>query len=247
MAGLDEGLHAGPAEAGGGGEGDVEAATGLGLGDDGIHRTGGVGRGRAVVRGIGDGEDLVVRLLEAIRFDVAGSGRGGGQLRTALDLRVRCRRVLARATVRSASARLAKLPGSCHKAPMSFLSSRPSPALEDPEEPPLDPAVERVHQKLRGLLRVSTLVMAAGLIAVFAAILYRVTRDGDSGRPLGDVTVPAPTGASIASASADGDRLTLVVDEPGGGRMAVVVDLASGEVIARVRLIAGGASAPAGN
>jgi hypothetical protein len=130
---------------------------------------------------------------------------------------------------------------------MSFLSSRPSPALEDPEEPPLDPAVERVHQKLRGLLRVSTLVMAAGLIAVFAAILYRVTRDGDSGRPLGDVTVPAPTGASIASASADGDRLTLVVDEPGGGRMAVVVDLSSGEVIARVRLIAGGASVPAGN
>jgi hypothetical protein len=130
---------------------------------------------------------------------------------------------------------------------MSFLSSRPSPALDDPEEPPLDPAVERVHQKMRGLLRVSTLVMVAGLIAVFAAILYRVSSSGDSGRPLGEVTVPAATGASIASASADGDRLTLVVDEPGGGRQAVVVDLASGTVIARVRLVAGAASVPAGN
>jgi hypothetical protein len=130
---------------------------------------------------------------------------------------------------------------------MSFLSSRPSPALDDPEEPPLDPAVERVHQKMRGLLRVSTLVMAAGLIAVFAAILYRVTRSEDSARPLGEVTVPAATGATIASASAAGDRLTLVVDEPGGGRQAVVVDLASGTVIARVRLVAGAASVPAGN
>ncbi len=130
---------------------------------------------------------------------------------------------------------------------MSFLSSRPSPAVEDPEEPPLDPAVERVHQKLRTLLRISTLVMVAGLIAVFAAILYRVTRDGDSGRPIGEVTVPAPGGASIASASSDGDRLTLVVDEPGGGRQAVVVDLASGAVVARVRLVTGGAEAPAGN
>lgn len=129
---------------------------------------------------------------------------------------------------------------------MSFLSSRPSPAVEDPEEPPLDPAVERVHQKLRTLLRISTLVMVAGLIAVFAAILYRVTRDGDSGRPIGEVTVPAPGGASIASASADGDRLTLVVDEPGGGRQAVVVDLASGAVVARVRLVTGEAPA-AGN
>jgi hypothetical protein len=130
---------------------------------------------------------------------------------------------------------------------MSFLSSRPAPVPEDPEEQPLDPAVERVHQRLRGLLRISTLIMAAGLIAVFAAILYRVTRDGDSARPLGEVTVPAPTGAAIASASADGDRLTLVVDELGGGRQAVVVDLSSGEIIARVRLIAGGATAPAGN
>lgn len=130
---------------------------------------------------------------------------------------------------------------------MSFLSSRPSPALDDPEEPPLDPAVERVHQKMRGLLRVSTLVMAAGLIAVFAAILYRVTRSEDSARPLGEVAVPAATGATIASASAAGDRLTLVVDEPGGGRQAVVVDLATGTVIARVRLVAGAASVPAGN
>lgn len=130
---------------------------------------------------------------------------------------------------------------------MSFLSSRPAPDPDDPEEPPLDPAVERVHQKMRGLLRVSTLVMAAGLLAVFAAILYRVFSAGGDGRPIGDVTVPAPMGASIAAASAAGDRLTLVVDEPGGGRQAVVVDLSTGAVVARVRLIAGAASPTTGD
>jgi len=132
---------------------------------------------------------------------------------------------------------------------MSILSPRPPPDLDDAEEQPLDPAVERVHQKLRGLLRVSTLVMVAGLLAVFAAIFYRVysAGGGSAGRPLGDVMVPAPTGASIASASTAGDRLTLVVDEPGGGRQAVVVDLATGTVIARVRLLAGTPGQAAGD
>jgi len=117
-------------------------------------------------------------------------------------------------------------------------SPRHDPDLE--EEPPLDPAAERIHQRLRNLLRISSLIMAAGLVAVFSAILYRVVNDKDGGGasgPATEIAVPAAAGARILAATPDGDRLALVVEEADGTRTAVVVDLGTGAVVARTRLV----------
>jgi hypothetical protein len=122
------------------------------------------------------------------------------------------------------------------------LLPRQDPDLDD--EPPLDPAAERIHQKMRGLLRMSGFIMGAGLLAVFSAILYRVV-NSDGGRragPATEIAVPAPQGARLLAATPSGDRLALLVEEPDGSRAAVVVDLATGSVVARTRLVTGPAA-----
>ncbi|QDG75760.1 hypothetical protein [Labrenzia sp. PHM005] len=52
--------------------------------------------------------------------------------------------------------------------------SQPDYRDEGPEEAPLDPATQRVQAKLKRLLLGSSLIMFAGFIAVFAAILYKI-------------------------------------------------------------------------
>ncbi|OJJ10180.1 hypothetical protein BKI51_16440 [Alphaproteobacteria bacterium AO1-B] len=52
--------------------------------------------------------------------------------------------------------------------------SQPDFRDEGPEDAPLDPATERVQAKLKRLLLGSSLIMFAGFIAVFAAILYKI-------------------------------------------------------------------------
>lgn len=52
--------------------------------------------------------------------------------------------------------------------------SQPEYRDEGPEEAPLDPATQRVQAKLKRLLLGSSLIMFAGFIAVFAAILYKI-------------------------------------------------------------------------
>ncbi|WP_208948172.1 hypothetical protein [Segnochrobactrum spirostomi] len=109
---------------------------------------------------------------------------------------------------------------------------------EDEKEAPLDPAAERLQRRLTRLVRISGVTMAAGLIAVFSAILYRTVNrpsTAHTGAPL-DIAVPAPSGATILSSNTSGDLLTMVVDAP-EGRMAIVVDLRNGSVVARARLV----------
>lgn len=83
--------------------------------------------------------------------------------------------------------------------------------------------------------------MALGLIAVFSVILYRTIGGGGKAVHAGreaDITVPAAAGAQILSASLDGGALSMLVED-GAGRSVVVVDTASGAVLARVRLVSG--------
>jgi hypothetical protein len=60
-----------------------------------------------------------------------------------------------------------------------------------PDEPPLDPEAQRIQAKLKRLLFGSSLVMIAGFIAVFAAILYKINSGGPAA---GD----APFAATVA-------------------------------------------------
>ncbi len=89
--------------------------------------------------------------------------------------------------------------------------------------------------------------MMLGLIAVFAAIVYKV---GESGRAAeaaaaglaaqepveGRITIPA--GHRVVSTALDGDRALLRLEAPGGASVLLLVDLATGAELARHQLVA---------
>jgi hypothetical protein len=110
-------------------------------------------------------------------------------------------------------------------------------AYDRDDEPPLDPAQERLRKKLVRLLFVSGGIMIAGLIAVFSAIVYKLGEAGEgtrlsAGDPLA-ARLALPAGARILSADLDGGRALLVVEAAGGGQSLILLDLASGRVLGR--------------
>jgi hypothetical protein len=109
----------------------------------------------------------------------------------------------------------------------------------DEVEAPLDPAAERLRRKLVRLLIVSGGIMMLGLIAVFAAIVYKVggaeSPSADApgaGTPI-EASVPVPEGARVVAADLDGERALLTVEHADGTMSLLLVDLASGAVVGR--------------
>ena len=114
--------------------------------------------------------------------------------------------------------------------------------VQDLDEAPLDPAAERLRRKLVRLLLVSGGIMMLGLIAVFAAIVYKVQ---EAGEPLaGGISAAAPLSARIAipagnrvvSTSLSGDEALLTLEGPDGATSLLLMDLASGAVLGRYAL-----------
>jgi hypothetical protein len=108
---------------------------------------------------------------------------------------------------------------------------------DDIAEPPLEPAAERLRRKLVRLLVVSGGIMMLGLIAVFAAIVYKV---GESrpGRPFSaldpvESEIRVPAGFRIVHAELEGERALLTLEGPDGSTSLLFVDLGSGAVLGR--------------
>jgi len=113
------------------------------------------------------------------------------------------------------------------------------PNALDEDEPPLDPVMERVQRRLRRLMLIGGLTLGLGLVAVLAAILYRIA-SMDSTPEGGPVALEAGSaavapGARLLSTALDGDRLALTFDE-GGAPVVVVIDLRTLTVAGRIRL-----------
>src|SRR5262245_14701388 len=97
----------------------------------------------------------------------------------------------------------------------------------DDDEKPLDPAMLRVQAKLRRLLLVSGLTLGLGLLAVFAAILYRTFTLA----PTVPIALPAasarltlaelglPPDARLLSSAPDGTRIMLTYAHSGGNTL----------------------------
>lgn len=51
---------------------------------------------------------------------------------------------------------------------------------EQPQEPQIDPAMERVRRKMVRLLIISIAIMVIGLMAVLAAIVYKINKSSDT-------------------------------------------------------------------
>ena len=132
---------------------------------------------------------------------------------------------------------------------ITLRSERPTMAVntEQEEEKPLDPATERVRRKMVRLLVVSIGVMMVGLMAVLAAIVYKVGSSGSrAGGEVANGGVPIepgfegrvdlPQGAEIVSTALDGDNILLQLRLAQGGRQLVIHSLSRNRIIARLML-----------
>lgn len=109
---------------------------------------------------------------------------------------------------------------------------------DDPDkEPPLDPAAERLQRKLKRLLGVSSLVMVLGFIAVFAAIIYRVT-SGDAQANLDEIaaTVGIEANAQVVDIEIADGRIIVLLREENGASL-VYIDPATGREIGRTEFV----------
>ena len=119
-------------------------------------------------------------------------------------------------------------------------------AYDRDEEEPLDPAAERLRRKMVRLLIVSGGIMLLGLIAVFAALVYKLGMLGPgdaattaSRDPFWAAVVQAPIalppGARLLSADLDGNRALLTVEADGASTL-ILLDLATGKTLGRYAL-----------
>jgi len=114
---------------------------------------------------------------------------------------------------------------------------------DDPDKQ-LDPAFERVRRKLVRFIGINLAILLVALMAVVGAIVYRSAQRAEPPQqagltpPTGAGTVEGalaiPAGARILSQSLDGGRLSLLLELPAGGQAIHVVDIASGETVARL-------------
>jgi hypothetical protein len=115
-----------------------------------------------------------------------------------------------------------------------------NPAHDEAEDKPLDPAVLRVQARLRRLMLIAGLTLGLGLLAVFAAIVYRIGGLGQKGpaapaEAARFVEATIPAGARLLSTTAAGDRIVLTYEHP-GGTILVVVDARNLAVVGRIEL-----------
>ncbi len=114
-----------------------------------------------------------------------------------------------------------------------------NPNFAEEDEKPLDAAQLRLQAKLKRLLFWSTGVMVLGLVAVFAAIFYRVTRADVKPAVAWDrpivAEVPLPDGARVVDTRLDGNRMTVTLEGPRGAAI-LLVDLETMKVMRRLEL-----------
>lgn len=123
----------------------------------------------------------------------------------------------------------------------------------DGEEKPLDPAMERVRRKMIRLLAVSIGIMVIGLMAVLAAIVYKINQPIPEAATSAHVEVPGqPLGAALAGESITLDPGTRILSHnlsdntlsletrlADGTRQILVYDIATKRVVARISEAAG--------
>jgi hypothetical protein len=99
------------------------------------------------------------------------------------------------------------------------------------------------------ILKIAVIVMGVLLVGgfafVLAAIVYQASHPAQGGRLAGaqivpgqgdlNIDLPVPAGAAVTAMSLDGNRLALHLNSATGQEIAII-DLASGKVVARVKL-----------
>jgi hypothetical protein len=123
------------------------------------------------------------------------------------------------------------------------------PTIDDNEEKPLDPAVEKVRRKLVRFVAINLGLLFLALMAVLAAIVYKTGAPSEVVAVGGNEAVPSPTesgvmageimlpaGARVVSHSLSGNRITLDAELTGGGRAIFLYDIGERRIIGRFDL-----------
>jgi hypothetical protein len=120
--------------------------------------------------------------------------------------------------------------------------------LNDANEKPLDPAMEKVRRKMVRLLVVSVGIMMAGLMAVLYTLVHKISEtpkkavaqemvsSAFTSLPGKEITgtITLPVGAQINNQSLSGARLLMDITLTDGQRQTVIYDLVEQRIIARL-------------
>ena len=114
----------------------------------------------------------------------------------------------------------------------------------EPDNTPLPGTVfsPRQVRVLKIAVIVMGLLLVGGFAFVLGAIVYQASRGGQA-TPSAEAAagasilsaLPIPKDASVTTLALDGNRLALHLSSPQGGEI-VVIDVAAGKVLARIRL-----------
>ncbi|MBB3390432.1 hypothetical protein FHT82_003195 [Rhizobium sp. BK275] len=122
------------------------------------------------------------------------------------------------------------------------------PADDEQEEKPLDPAMENVRRKMVRLQIVSGAIMFVSLMAVFGAVVYKVTRaePSQTTASAGSSSVPSdapvsstaslPLGFKIEQTSLSGGQILFYGTDVNGRRKALVFDIKASRIVADITL-----------
>ncbi len=123
------------------------------------------------------------------------------------------------------------------------------PAFDDDEEKPLDPAVEKVRRKLVRFVAINLGLLFIALMAVVGALVYKSLTSTPPAAPdeagigalspegVAEGQIPLPAGAKIASQSLSGNRISLSLELPGGGRAIYLYDVAERRLVGRFSVV----------
>ncbi len=114
-----------------------------------------------------------------------------------------------------------------------------APIDDAQDQKPLDPAVESVRRKMVRFFAINIGILMIALMAVLGAIVYKATRPSQGAGEISTGEISLDPGERVVSQAIGGDRLSLLVEGSGGSRSIVVVDIRSGQVLARFRLSTG--------
>ncbi|AXS41772.1 hypothetical protein [Breoghania sp. L-A4] len=112
--------------------------------------------------------------------------------------------------------------------------------FNDGDETPLDPAAERLQQKLRRLVFFSSLIMVGGLIAVFSVILYKVIGPGAKPAAISAeaiaATIAVGPDAKVRDIEFENGRMIVLIEE-GTATALLQIDPATGRVLSRTDFV----------
>jgi len=105
----------------------------------------------------------------------------------------------------------------------------------DDAEKPLDPAAQRLQQKMRRLVLISSLTMVLGLAAVFVAIIYRINKIDDTEAQDFVSSLSLPAGHEVLSATLSDGKFILLLRSNGADTLNIF-DAQSGRALGVVDL-----------